>query len=416
MNKSQKWLSRKFLLYKLLTNLWFVGAIWLYFYRLFITDSQVGILDGVAFAIGLVAEVPSGVLADKFGRDKMAKLGQILAGSGLLIQAFGSSLIPFMVGQTIMMIGVSFVSGADEALFFDKLKFKQHSLDWRKLVTRTSQIALIGSMAAVTLGGWFYNLDPRLPWILTGLSFICSAILIWPIKETRTATHKQKLLVELKEHLLSIKSGFMEFGKTKLLLYVPIIITVQGLFYTAGWGLLRLVLLDRFSFSPVAGSFVIASCSLITVGVLAYMHKHAENMSEKLILVLISVLAGTSLLLSIANIGMWGYFIILALYVGEHVLHPFMSEAINYHTDENQRATVLSVASFLRTLPYVALAPLIGYLNTQNKLEYFLVMWTILIGAAVILYLSFKKKDSKISLVKEEAGDELRVPEVSTEN
>jgi len=113
---------------------------------------------------------------------------------------------------------------------------------------------------------------------------------------------------------------------------------------------------------------------------------------------------------------MWGYFIILALYVGEHVLHPFMSEAINYHTDENQRATVLSVASFLRTLPYVALAPLIGYLNTQNKLEYFLVMWTILIGAAVILYLSFKKKDSKISLVKEEAGDELRVPEVSTEN
>jgi len=53
-------------------------------------------------------------------------------------------------------------------------------------------------------------------------------------------------------------------------------------------------------------------------------------------------------------------------------------------------------------------------LNTQNKLEYFLVIWTILIGAATILYLSFKKKDSKISLVKEEEA-ELRVPEVSTE-
>ena len=139
MNSSQKWISRKYLIYKFLTNLWFVGAIWLYFYRLFITDSEVGILDGLAFAIGLIAEVPSGVLADKFGRDKMAKLGQILAGSGLLIQAFGSNLMPFMVGQATMMIGVSFVSGEDEALFFNKLQFK--SLDWRKLVTKGSQIA-----------------------------------------------------------------------------------------------------------------------------------------------------------------------------------------------------------------------------------------------------------------------------------
>ena len=415
MTQTQKWLSRKFLVYKLLTNLWFMGAIWLYFYRIFITDSQIGILDGVAFAIGLIAEVPSGVLADKFGRDKMAKLSQILAGSGLIIQAFGSSFIPFIAGQTIMMIGVSFVSGADEALFFDKLQFKQTSPDWRKLITKSSQIALIGSMVAVTLGSLLYNLDPRLPWIFTGLSFIGSAIVIWPIKETKTTANKQKLLVELKEHVVSIKSGFLEFGKTKLLLYVPIIITVQGLFYTAGWGLLRLVLLDRFNFSPVAGSFVIASCSLITVGVLAFMHKYAENMSEKRVLVFISVLAGTSLLLSIANIGMWGYFIILILYAGEHVLYPFMSEVINYRTDETQRATVLSVASFLRTLPYVALAPIIGYLNTHNKLEYFLSTWTLLIGVAVILYLSFKKKDSKISLVKKEEV-ELRVPEVSTEN
>ena len=151
MTKNQKWLSRRFLIYKFLTNLWFVGAVWLYFYRIYITDREVGILDGVAFAIGLIAEVPSGVLADKFGRDKMVRLGQLLAGSGLIIQAFGSSLIPFMVGQAIMMIGVSFVSGADEALFFDKLQFKQSSVDWRKLVTRGSQIALIGSTAAIII-------------------------------------------------------------------------------------------------------------------------------------------------------------------------------------------------------------------------------------------------------------------------
>jgi MFS family permease len=415
MTQNQRWLSRKFLIYKFLTNLWFVGAVWLYFYRLFITDREIGILDGTAFAIGLFAEVPSGVLADKYGRDKMVKVGQVLAGGGLLIQAFGTSFVPFVVGQAIMMIGVSFVSGADEALFFDKLQFNKTSVEWRKLITKGTQVALIGSTVAIIAGGWLHSFDPRIPWILTGLSFISSVFLIWPIKEVRPVKEKQKLLSELKEQLGSIRLGFLEFITPKLFLYVPIIVVTQGLFYTAGWGLLRLVLLDRFYFSPFAGSIVIATSSLITVGILAHMHKYADSMSEKRVLTLISVLAGSSLLLSVANIGMWGYFVILALYVGEHVLQPFMSEVLNYRTGEDRRATVLSVSSFLRTLPYVGLAPIIGYLNTQDKLEYFLIAWAILIGLATAFYLFLKKRDAQISLTKEVSETELRVPEISTE-
>lgn len=414
MTNNQKWLSTRFLIYKLLTNLWFLGAVWLYFYRLYITDAQVGIIDGVAFAIGLIAEVPSGVLADKLGRDKMVRIGQFLAGSGLIIQAFGHGVGQFMFGQATLMIGVSFVSGADEALFFGQLKFKQTSPEWRKLITRGSQIALIGTTSATIIGGWLHNIDPRIPWIITGLSLISSVILIWPIRDTRLKKDKQKAFMELKEQLINIKTGFAEFLTNKLFLYVPIIITVQGLFYATGWGLLRLVLMDRFHFSPFVGSIVIASSGLITVALLGYMHKYAENLSEKRVLLTISLLAATGLLLSVANIGWWGYFVILALYAGEYVLVPFMSEVINYRTHESQRATVLSVASFLKTLPYVALAPIIGSLNSQNKLEYFLVSWALLITVAVIIYLIFKKKDVKIRLTKEEVEDG-RVPEVSTE-
>lgn len=404
MTDNQKWLSRKYLAYELLTNLWFVGAVWLYFYRLFITDQQVGILDGVAFAVGLLAEVPSGALADRFGRDKMVKIGQTLAGIGFLIQAFGSSFMPFFVGQTILMVGVSFVSGADEALFFGKLNFDRKSVAWRKLVTRGSQIALIGTLFATVAGGWLHALNPRIPWTLTGIAFFCSVLLIWSIRDTRPEKEKQRLSVEIREYLASITSGFAQFRTPKLWLYVPIILTVQGLFYTAGWGLLRLVLVDRFHFDPFWGSVAIASCGFITVGILAIMHRYAESMSEKHVLTLISLGAAASLLLSLADIGLWGYFVILALYAGEHVLYPFMSEVLNNHAPEEERATVLSVASFLRTLPYVILAPIIGYLNTHDNLEYFLIVWALFIGMAIVLYLSLKKKDEHISLVQ---GDEI---------
>ncbi len=88
MTTEQNWLSNKYLVYRFLIGLGFAGAIWLYFYRIFITDQQLGVLDGLAFAIGLLAEVPTGALADKFGQDKILRLGLVLVGSGLLVNAW----------------------------------------------------------------------------------------------------------------------------------------------------------------------------------------------------------------------------------------------------------------------------------------------------------------------------------------
>jgi ABC-type nitrate/sulfonate/bicarbonate transport system permease component len=75
-----------------------------------------------------------------------------------------------------------------------------------------------------------------------------------------------------------------------------------------------------------------------------------------------------------------------------------MSEIINNRADEDQRATVLSVATFLKSTPYIALAPIIGYLNTTGRLEYFLISWSLLIVIAIGMYLIAKKRDSVISL------------------
>jgi MFS family permease len=81
----------KYYAYSILSNLWFVGAVWLYFYRLYITDQDVGIIDGLAFLVALIIEVPSGAIADAIGRKKIVMLGQVLSGVGILIQALGQS-------------------------------------------------------------------------------------------------------------------------------------------------------------------------------------------------------------------------------------------------------------------------------------------------------------------------------------
>lgn len=378
--------------------MWFISSIWLYFYRIYITDQQVGVLDGLAFAIGLLAEVPSGALADKFGRDKMVRIGQILAGSGLIMQALGSSFAVFVIGQSIVMIGVSFVSGADEALFFSRLKFKQDSADWRKLVTRATQVGLAGTLIATIMGGALHDVNVRLPWILTGAAFIASAVAVWGVRDTRKLAERKSFRRELADYGSDIKTGFMSFRLPQLWIYVPLIITVQGLFYAYSYGLLRLVLLDRFGFSPFWGSMVIAGSTVSTIVLLSLMHKHAHRLSEKGVLTTIGLSAVASLLLGVPEIGYYGAGVVIALYTAEHILYPFMSETINYHAPEKQRATVLSVASFLKSLPYVVLAPIIGYLNNEGKLEYFLASWSVLMLVAVLVYLIKKRQDTKIAV------------------
>lgn len=396
MTYQQRWLSRRYLIYRTLTGMWFISAIWLYLYRLFITDQQVGVLDGLAFAIGVLAEVPSGALADKFGRNKIVRIGLTAVAAGLLIQAFSSYFFYFVVGQSVLMIGLSLISGADEALFFEKLRFGKDSTDWRKLVTRGSQLGLIGALIATVVGGLIHNFNPRVPWVLNGLMFFAGLITVWVIKDVPSSREKQRFWHELKSYFIDIKTGFAQFSLPELKIYVPFIITVQGIFYTTGYGLLRLILLDRFGFSPLWGSIAVAASNLITVGLLAYIHKNADALSEKRVLTLIGLSAAASLLLSLASIGYWGYIVILSLYAGEHLLQPIMSEALNRHAVERQRATVLSVASFFKSVPYVALAPIIGYLNTVKQLNYFLLVWALLIMAAVGVYMLTVRRSVKI--------------------
>lgn len=398
MTTQQRLVCTKYLAYRVFTNAWFVGAVWLYFYRIYITDQQIGVLDAMAFAIGLLAEIPSGALADKFGRDKMVRLGQFLVGLGLIIPAFGTEFVTFFIAQVIFMIGISFVSGADEALFFENLRFDRDSILWRKLVTKGTQFALITSAFAGIIGGWFHGIDPRIPWILTGIFFFISVMIVWPVKDTRQQKERGDFTNEVKDYFHNINLGFKQFTKSSLFVYVPIIIVIQGLFYAAGFGLLRIVLLDRFHFDPFLGSIVMASSSIATIAVLGLMHSHAERVREKQVIAVITLSAILCLLVSIFDIGYWGYFVILILWVGEHTLYPFMSEILNLQSSEDQRATVLSIASFLKAVPYIALAPLIGYLNTNGELHYFLFFWSILMCIALALYLILKKQNVLVSV------------------
>jgi hypothetical protein len=169
------------------------------------------------------------------------------------------------------------------------------------------------------------------------------------------------------------------------------ILAVQGILYVFNWGLLKIILLDRFHFSEEFGGMVLGVGCAVVVLVLHLMHRFAEKISEKLMLTILSFLVAGVLVLSTFNIHLLGILVILILYIGDGVMYPFVSEIINRHAPPDQRATAISVASFLRALPYVALAPLIGLLNMQGHLGAFLGIWAVLIILAWLIYFVHKR-------------------------
>lgn len=362
------------------------------------TDTQIGWIDATAFAVGLIAEVPSGALADRFGRDRITKLGIILAAIGMAGQALGG-FSTIIVCQSIMMIGFAFMSGADEALFFEKLKFRENSTEWRKFIARHAQIAYAASIIAIPLGSFIYQVNNGFVFVLNGLAMLVSIIfLIGIYDDKRRQRKKQSIRSTFREYTHDIATGFASFRGDALSPYVPIILTTQAVLYIFNWGLLKLILMDKFYFSEEFGGVLIGVACTFVVVTLFVMNKFAEKIHERRVLIYLVVSVSAALVASIAASGLLGVVIILALHLASGIIYPFMSEVVNKHAPSDKRATVISVASFLKTLPYVILAPLIGWLNTIGRLDIFLVGWAVLMIAALAYYLSKRKNDTVLNV------------------
>lgn len=287
------------------------------------------------------------------------------------------------------MIGSSLISGADDAFFFAKLNFDSSSTHWRKLSIKSGQVLLIAQVTATIIGSAIYTFDPRLPWLLSSGAFLGAAYLVWsvegeeghePIRDNRPFSP------QLAAYLRTLKSGFSHFYRPALRRFVPLILTVGGIFYASEWGLLKLVLLDRFGFSPFIGGLVVAVSSFSTIALLEIVHRIDRLISPRTIFITGTLVTVVALICAIVPLGNWGLFVIIALASG-HLMHPYLSEEIHRATDDSARATVVSVGSFLRTLPYIGLAPLIGALNNAGALPIFLVGWSGLTLAALLYFL-----------------------------
>jgi MFS family permease len=165
-----------------------------------LTLEQFSILNIVWALTIVLAEVPSGALADIFGRKRLVVFAAALMVIEMCLIVFapiGASSILFLLflaNRVCSGLSEAAASGADEALAYDSLKALGREHDWSRILQRTTQVVSIGFFMTMILGAFAYDpnmvngllahIDPewqlsnniviRLPVILT----LCSSFIV----------------------------------------------------------------------------------------------------------------------------------------------------------------------------------------------------------------------------------------------
>ncbi len=113
-----------------------------------LSDGQIATLLIIWSVTGFVAEVPTGVLADRYSRRATLIAAGVLQAAGFATWAAASTFTGFAVGFVLWGISGSLMSGAFEALLFDGLAEVGEQAGYRRLLATVTSTGLLAQLPA----------------------------------------------------------------------------------------------------------------------------------------------------------------------------------------------------------------------------------------------------------------------------
>jgi predicted MFS family arabinose efflux permease len=188
--------AKLYLAYKFLGALYFAYPIFYEFAVQAITPVQVGIFFSAIGICGFIAEIPTGVIADKHGRKSSSMLGMALLAVAPLIVFFGHTFPAYLVAAVFYGLGRALLSGALESLVYD------HKSTSKTIYRRVNALEITfgqaGILAGAAAGGLLFSLHHSLPFVTEAAAGLACVVLIGFMREQNkddfvrpTASHRQ---------------------------------------------------------------------------------------------------------------------------------------------------------------------------------------------------------------------------------
>jgi MFS family permease len=134
-----------------------------------LTLAQMGTV-GALFWVGMTfGEIPTGYLGDRLGRRASLFAATSLIGISVIIYGYLDSFLGFALVNLSWAVGVTFRSGSLGAWLYEALEERLDADEYARISGRGGSIVLTTSAVGALAGGRLYEIDPQLPFILTGV-------------------------------------------------------------------------------------------------------------------------------------------------------------------------------------------------------------------------------------------------------
>ena len=332
----------------------FVATCVLFFIERGINLFEVNIIILTTAIITFVFEVPTGAIADLFGRKVSCVCAYFMLALGLFIYAISNSLFGFVIAATIEAVAFTMLSGALEAWFVDSLDHNSYEPKKTGIYAVNNQIEIIAGIVGVLIGSFLSGKDSALPWFLAS-SVMCMVGIVAIIFMKEDYFVKQN--VSFKTGIGSMK----ETMKTSVK-YVRNSRTVRFVLLT-GMLLAFVIQAPNAQYQPLFIQFVPnkmwlgylwTAMSIAAFGgsrLSVWFSSKLENRRKELIS--LQVTMGLGIFLA----GVFAIFqIILATFVAflfwifvERILIPIRKDYLNENISSQERATIISLMSMTAT-------------------------------------------------------------------
>ncbi len=317
---------------------WLGEAVWVIYLieERGLTLGQVLLFEAAFQAVTLLAQIPTGLIADRFGR-RPVLVGASLSWAAAFV-AFGlaenfSALLASYLG---FALGVALMGGADDAMLFDTLRSLGRGEEFSQRSGRLTAAATALSAAFALLGGLLARWTP-LGWLMIasgGIALVTAALAV-PLREPPRELRERTFLAMGSSALArawrrpAMRWSIAVVAVTQLAVELIFVVSQPALVAAGApiWSL------GAFSGAILLGS----SAGGWAAGAVVRRFGFARSLG---ILAPLTTLA----LLGAAAERLWLFPLMLLAPFGWNVLYPLLSDYLSRRVPDDERATTLSIS------------------------------------------------------------------------
>ena len=329
-----------------------VSAFFLESRGLSLTD--IFMLESVLVASILVAEIPAGIIGDRFDRRRLVCAGFVFNAIAEILFAAGTNFSIYALSFVMSGLSIAMLTGVQDAYIYDSLGDDADAKAvgaWGHLSALMLTAGVTGSVVGSALG----SVDISLPALLSAAMAVVAAGCVAFLPQQNPKTHDK----HPETSWVSLKIGVKLLFTSPLLLYVAVGSSASFALFNAVYTLNQPLFAAQDV--PIATWGVIAGAGQL----LAAGYNYAAGRIEK------RVGRKTALLLAMGY-GAAGFCLMavphvlavvsgfLLVVVGIHARGPITSAVTNKLIPAHRRATVLNVASSVGSLVGIVVNPLVG--------------------------------------------------------